>query len=357
MERTVFLDNIRYNAGVIKQKSGVALCAVVKCNAYGHGVSRVCKALNGMVECFAVSSILEAKAIRAVDSDTPILNLGTFKHSQISVLQNYNIIQSVHNIPDLIAISEFITKHNSDIIATNNNITIDIKINSGFNRLGLNIQECQKALNILENSPNVVLHGLYTHLCDYTSPRYSQIQLENFETSSKLFLKYSPLLHCVSSKGIEWGADFKCDMARCGLALYGIGHKDLKQAMHIHSHIVQTNLVPRGMRVGYNNYTMSRDSIIATITGGYGQGILRGVYDRVLVADTLCPIVGDICMDFFMIDVSQIARQKPNLELVGHEVIITDDKLNLESIAQNAKTIPYQLLVATNVKNNKIVYK
>ena len=277
MERTVFLDNIRYNAGVIKQISGVGLCAVVKCNAYGHGVSRVSKALMGAVECFAVSSVLEAKQIRSVDDVTSILNLGVFKHSQMPMLENYNIIQTVHNIPDLIAISEFVANNNSDIITSNNSkyltsnkkITIDIKINSGFNRLGLNLAECKKALDILENSPNVVLHGVYTHLCDYTSPRYSQIQLENFKNCSKLFLKYNPLLHCVSSKGIEWGADFKCDMTRVGLALYGIGHKDLKQAMHIHSHIVQTNYVPRGMRVGYNNYTMSRDSIIATVQGGY----------------------------------------------------------------------------------------
>jgi alanine racemase len=320
------------------------LCAVVKCDAYGHGIVRVVDTLKAVVGNFAVSSIDDAIKLRVLDRDINILNIGVIDNCQIALLCKYNIIQSVHNIDSLQAMVEYAQLHDSTI-------NINIKINSGFNRLGLDIQECKHALRIIKDNCNIHLYGVYSHFCQYIDTDFCDKQYKYFEDCSKVLQSLAPVKHCASSNGLGYSV-YHADMIRCGIALYGVGNQYLKQVMHISSKIVQLNYVLRGQRVGYNNTILSRDSWIATVEGGYGQGMLREIYKCVLVDDIVCPIVGNICMDFFMIDVTHLTCQS---SLVGHSAILTNNQLTWSDISKDC-TIPYQLMTASNTKDIDTVY-
>ncbi|MCL1944799.1 MAG: alanine racemase [Firmicutes bacterium] len=345
MVRTIYLDNIKSNAKAIKQKSKTKLCAVVKCNAYGHGIKQVAKSIKNIVDCFAISNLDEAKELKKIDIHNPIINIGTFVPQQLDNIIKLKIIQTIHNLDDLKYIYNYTNTNQS-------NINIDININSGFNRLGLNLEECKVAIKLLFNNQYIKLHGIYTHFCDYSDKKFCKMQYDYFRKCAIVFDVLQPILHCISSNGLNEYQHYNLDMVRCGIALYGF-NDGLMQAMQISSKIIQINFVTKGQRVGYNNHTVNNDCVIATVQGGYGQGLLRGFYKHVIVNNNICPIIGDVCMDFFMIDVTAIVNPKI---LIGNKVIISNQNLSLEKIAKNAGTIPYQLLTATNIKGIKTIY-
>jgi alanine racemase len=331
------LDNLLYNAKHLKSMTKAMFCAVVKDDAYGHGIV-VSKILEPVADCFAVVNIFEAIELRNHIKKHPIQILGRCDFDSTQLLVKNNFIQSVHCLQDLIALND---------IAKSNNIVleIDIEINSGFNRLGVSPQDCSQVARQLTTCTNLKLRGVFTHFCDYLDLNFTQTQFDIFVKSAKNFAQFNPILHCINSYGMEL-SQYHLDMVRCGIGLFGFGNSKLKQVISVQSKIVALNFVTRGSHISYGSTILDRDCWVATVKGGYGQGLIRGFYKHAKVEGTLCPIVGVITMDYFMLDVTSLVGQDKKIDLLDKVVTISDDSLRFDDIAKQAGTIPWQLLVA-----------
>lgn len=397
MKVEIDIDRIIHNAKVLQSHTKANFCAVVKDNAYGHGLN-ICEQLQHIVDCFAVVNVQEAVELRQYVQDKDIINLGIFERENASLLFEYKIIPTINYLSDLIELDNIAKQ-------LNKKIGISIEVNSGFNRNGISPKDCGKFASILEQSTNIKLHGVFTHFCDYTDKSYTKFQHNIFVKCIKPFAKFNPIVHCVSSYGIGM-PEYHHDMVRCGIGLYGFGHKDLKQAMAITSKIIAVNHVPKGNHISYGTTKTTKDTMVATVKGGYGQGLIREVYKQAIVDNTLCNIIGNITMDYFMLDITELCDKHANDKyfntnntindtinsnknknkftnisniknavnnnqsqnnsqitlcnnilnanqnqeiannFVGKIVIISDDVLKLDQIATNANTIPWQLMTS-----------
>lgn len=328
------LSKIKDNYNLIKDKvNGAKMCPVIKDNAYGHGAVKLGKLYEELgASYFAVSNINEAIKLRDGGISTPILILGYTPIIDAIKLHDYNITQAVFSL-------DYAKKLNDKGIK----IKCHLKVETGMNRIGFtNKEEMLEACGL----DNLEFEGIFTHFSDYLDDEYSTYQFNNFINSIKYLNDNGvnfKIRHCANSGTIFKHPEYCLDMVRPGIILYGLGGFDgLKQVLTLKSIIIHIKDVKKGEAIGYDRtFIANKDMKIATIAIGYGDGYFR--YNKgkntISINGKQANIVGNVCMDMLMVDVSDIDCK------LYDEVIVYGD---LEKIAKNIDTISYELICAIN---------
>lgn len=368
------LDAVAYNIKNIRKKvkKETMIMGVVKADAYGHGAVEVSKVLlyNG-ADWLGVAMIDEAVQLRKNNIMVPILILGYTPEAEIEDVVRYDIIQTVFSYEMAKMVSNAAVKLGK--IAK-----IHIKVDTGMGRIGF-IPEENIGDEVLKISklPNVEINGIFTHFStsDEKDKTFTKLQYDRFKYAIDEIEKKEiniPVKHCANSAAIMDFDDLGFNMVRAGIILYGMYPSDevmkenlsLKPVMSIKTHISYVKKVGKNVPVSYGRtYYTDKESVIATVPVGYADGYIRKMQNggRVIVNGHYANIVGRVCMDQFMIDITDI----PNVSS-GDEVILmgSDGKLSItaEEIANVLDTINYEVVCMIGkrvpreyIKNNKII--
>lgn len=327
-------DNLIYNLKKCQSKFS-NLCVMVKANAYGHGMINVVNELKNQVNLFGVANTAEALQLRRRFKDINIFVAGKTKEFKNLIKNNISI--TIDEIGEL----EHICK-----ICKNSNkkAKIHIAVNTGMNRIGTkNIYEFKKLLTQINKNDNIILEGIFTHAFDADlKNNHFYEQMQKFYEFVKLIKDKSVLIHIGGSYVLKQKIPNFVNMVRIGYFIYGYGMRGLKPVMQIQSHVIKIIDCKKGEYVGYGNKSkLKQNTKIAVVSLGYADGLhrrLSNVY-TVTINSQKCPIVGNICMDMFMVDVTNINCK------VGYKVLVMDNACDL---AQAIQTSPYEMLTSFN---------
>ncbi len=351
------LDNLIFNYNNIKAFSnGKEIIAVVKANAYGHGDITISRELMQLgVRYFAVSNIWEAKRLRNADIKGDIL---IFSYTDLTDIKNdSNFIFTVGNV-------DYAKQLNELAWSLNRQIRVHIKIDSGMSRVGVSSKKELEEIMALEW---LKCEGAYTHFAVADSKNTDDIEFT--EKQQKRFLNIAGEsglhLHSQNSGGITLYSDFIGDFIRPGIILYGQKPSSnielpikIKPVLKLKSIISQIKIYNGGEFVSYGRkYEIKKKSKIAVIPVGYADGYPRFLTNKgvVLINGQTAPVVGTICMDLMMVNISHIDNAK-----VGDEVSLYSDesiKTSLDTIADEIGTISYELLCDIGMRVPRVFYK
>lgn len=347
----VYPKNIILNIQKFKTCCSAKICAIVKADAYGHGIEGVVPSIKRYVDFFGVADEREALKVRNLTAK-PILILNMVRKENLPELIKQHISLSVSSFAYLKQILEVSKKLNIKA-------KIHLKINSGMNRLGVaNLKTFKQMLEFIENHSQLFLEGIYTHFCDSTNVETTEKQYQTFYDYLKnVGDNCNPIVHASASNGVLLNKKYQFDMVRLGIAMYG--YCDLKSsfspAIKLTSTVVNVLNVKKGQSVGYcNGYIAKKNMKVACISLGYADGLLRTNSNngKVIINGQICHIIGNICMDLFMCDITNIKCK------VGDEAVILGKENGLEISAQemalNTNTIAYEVL--TNFKRDRMNY-
>lgn len=342
--------NIEHNLLQIKNYSNTRVCAVVKANAYGHGMVKTAAALSSYCDMFAVSRISEAKQLRKKIEDKPILILADFSCNNLKYIVENNIELSVCSLNQLEKLNTKLKK-----LSSQHKLKIHIKVNSGMNRLGINkLSELNYMIEIVKNNNCIKLCGIYTHMCYCDDLDYTERQFKEFMKFVDVCKKFDKdiIAHCAASDAICLNKKYHLDMVRPGIALYGgctkghlCGLKFLP-AMTVCSNVIFTGYVKKGEKVGYNcNYTANYDMQYAVIGTGYADGFKRinSNTSSVMINDKLYKIIGNVCMDLFIIEADENIKQNDTVILMSDCKI---EEISYRNVSQNCQTIIYEIFTS-----------
>lgn len=332
---------LKHNVQVIKQKAANSkVIAVVKANAYGHGIEFVSSALDHLVDCFGVARLSEALSLRSEGIIKPILLLeGFFSEKDLPVIAVNNIQTVIHNQEQLNELKK--TK-------LPNKIKVWLKIDTGMHRLGVELEQVEDFYQQLVNCPNVAEIGFVSHfsradelMCDYT-----ELQLERFlqVTQGKLGER-----SISASSGILFWPQAHLEWIRPGIIMYGISPNNtpaeiygLTPVMTLTSSLIAIRNHKKGEPVGYGGIWVSeKDTKIGVVAIGYGDGYPRDMPEGtpVYINGRKVPIVGRVSMDMLTVDLGTDSHDK-----VGDEVILWGKELPIEEIAAISGILSYELI-------------
>lgn len=335
-------DNLIENIKYLKNVCNAKICAMVKANAYGHGVKQVTEILKDYVEYFGVSNQSEAIEIRERNFDSKIIVFGACEDYLYCMKNNISF-----------ALFSYFDAKNIIKIAKKEKLLpkMHLCINSGMNRYGVkDIKEFVKIIKLLEKN-KIELEGIYTHFSSLTTDEnYTQKQKEIFEKVLSLLPQNWKTIKHVGGGGTIY-RNFNMDMYRTGLEIYGYGNDKLKRILKIESEIVDLQKVKKGEHIGYLcSYTAQRDMTVATIPLGYGDGIPRKLSNKlkVKINGKQATNVGNICMDAFMVDVTEIRCK------IGDKVVILE---NATELTKDLETTEYEVLTNfTKFRGERLIY-
>ncbi|MBX9742143.1 MAG: alanine racemase [Chthoniobacterales bacterium] len=336
---------LRHNARVAQQLAGKAtVIAVLKANAYGHGIREVARTLAPYVSHFAVASLKEALCLREVEQIRPIMLLSPALPVEYTTVARHGFIPTISSFEEaqLFSKTEFSKNH-----------PINFKINSGMGRLGVFYTEAAEVLGRIKKLP-LSIASISTHLpsadTDIASTR-QQLALFKKTLSSIRALVPQASVHVLNSAGLLRFADHAYDHVRTGLLLYGISpiaafQKLLKPAMTWKTVVALINKIPKGATVSYGStYKAPRDLTIAVLSVGYGDGYswhLSGKKAFVLIQGKKAPILGRVTMDQVIVDISHLPKVR-----IGTEVVLLGNQgketITATALAAKAETIPWHL--------------
>lgn len=351
--------NIKNIQSIITKRCKIM--AVIKANAYGLGDIQIAKYLSHIgIDTFAVATLDEGINLRNNGIKGDILILGYTHTEYFKYIVDYNLIQTIVD-------ADYAKKLN----AFNEKIMVHVKIDTGMHRLGIDFQDID-AIKELFKFKNLDIKGIYSHLC--VSDSLADIDM-NFTTHQiKCFYKVKEFLnkngyhnikiHLQSSYGILNYPEIKCDYVRPGIILYGIQSSmnikiknflNLKPVLALKARIASIHDINAGESVGYErNFRAINKRTIATVSIGYADGIPRSLTgQKTIVKENFAKIVGNICMDQLMIDITNIKDVKPGdiVTFIGQEKGYT---ISAEEIAYHSNTITNEFLSRLGTRLEKV---
>lgn len=351
----VDLGAIRHNIKEVRKniKAGTKIMAVVKADAYGHGAIPVVDALADLVDAYGVAVAEEALELREHGIDKTILILGYTPESSYEQVVRNHISQTVYTF-------EMAEKLNETAASLGERAPVHIKLDTGMGRIGFfpTEENVRVALDI-SRMPNLILEGIFTHFA-----RADETDILPAEEPFRAYLDFVgkleeagvkvPLKHVSNSAAIIGFPDANLDMVRCGIATYGLypsGAVDkrilsLRPAMQWKTVVSYVKEIPAGMSISYGGtFTADRKMRVATIPVGYADGMKRDLSNkgRVLVRGKPARILGRICMDQFMVDVTEIpgVREGDEVTIFGRD---GEAFLPVEEIAESAHSFHYEFV-------------
>ena len=363
------LDAICQNISEIKKIVGpdTKIMPVIKADGYGHGAVPVAKALNKIgVDGFAVAIIEEGIALRKQGITKPILILGYTSEYQYASLIQHEIEQTVFSYEMAEAISKF-------AVTMKKEARIHIKVDTGMNRIGFKpTEESVGQVQRIQKLPNIKIQGIFTHFAcadeeDKTSARYQKELFDQFVSKIEEKGIEIPVKHVSNSAAIMDLRECRMDMVRSGIITYGLYPSeevdksaiDLKPALSLISHVIHVKEVGPGEGVSYGStFVTDRKTRIATIPVGYADGYPRALSSRgrVIIRGQYAPIIGRICMDQFMVDVTDIegVSVMDRVTLVGTE---GDKNISVEEAADLAGSFNYEFVCGIGKRVPRVYFQ
>ena len=352
----ISLEAIGHNIREVKKRlpEGVKLLGVVKANAYGHGAVPVASYLENQVDYFATATIEEAVELRENGISAPILILGYVSPSQYGDLVEYDITQTIDSYAQALALEKEAARQNRKAKA-------HLAVDTGMTRIGFQVTEhdADEAAKIAD-LPHIELEGMFTHFscADQEDKTYCSMQMEKYDKMTALLAERGvtiPLRHICNSAGIMEFDDHRFEMVRSGIITYGIcpseevkkERLDLIPALSWKSHVIHVKEVSPGIGVSYGATYVTEKPMtrIATVSAGYADGYPRALSNQgcVLIHGKKAPIIGRICMDQMMVDVTDIpdVQVEDVVTLVGTD---GDETITIEEIANPAARFDYEML-------------
>ena len=346
--------NIRELRRITNPKARIM--AVVKANAYGHGMIEVARqSLENGAEALGIANIEEGIQLRKAGIDAPVLIFGYTSPVHAKKLIEFDITQTVYSYETSRALSEALAAYGKKI-------KVHIKVDTGMGRLGLLRGIKNNSLSEAESIsrlPMLELEGIYTHFAtaDKSDRSYAGKQFEifmDFLNQLRIAGLEIPVTHAANSAAIINMPETHLDMVRAGISIYGLYTSEevdrsiikLKPAMELKTKIIHLKKVPAGFKVSYGTtYETEKPTTIATVSIGYADGLNRLLSSkgRMLVCGHSAPIVGRVCMDMTMLDVGEIP------EIVMEEEAVVFGKqgnasISVDEIASTINTINYEVV-------------
>lgn len=349
------LDAVAHNVQAAKAnlKPTTKLCAVVKADAYGHGAVRVAQeAVRNGADFLAVALLQEAVKLRDAGIDTPILILGAMLPEVAELVVRYDISQAVFDEERLYAL-------NAAALKLHTKAKIHIKIDTGMHRIGLHVKEAGSFAKLAASLPGITIEGVFSHFAtaDADDKEYAAYQFARFQEALQLIEAEGvqiPLRHIANSAALTELQEYQLDMVRQGITLYGLHpahmidcYKDFEPVMTVKTKVAFVKELPAGETIGYGRtYTLTRKSVIATVPLGYADGISRRLSNKgyMLINGEKAPIIGRVCMDQTMLDVTDI----PGVKLGDEVTVFGGRELPMELVAEWADTICYEIVCAVS---------
>lgn len=343
--------NLRYNyLNIRKTVKGARVMAVIKADAYGHGMVECANALNKAdvrPEYFGVALAEEGIELRKSGISQPILVFSPFLRSDAEQYFKYELMATIFSTEHLKLISEYTHRKK---------LKVHVKIDTGMGRLGVKYSEAAEFVKKAVSEKNIVTDGIYTHFAtsDEADKSFAELQLSRFRSVVDRLRKEKinfGLAHAANSGAILDMPDSYFDMVRPGISLYGYYPSEetsesikLKPVMSLISFISNVKEIEKGESVSYGRkYIAAKNTRIASIPAGYADGILRGLTNRIhgIVKGKLIPQVGQICMDRIMFDLNgNKIRTGDRVVLLGREGKVKIDAWDWSRILN---TIPYEI--------------
>ena len=352
----ISLEAIGHNIREVKKRlpEGVKLLGVVKANAYGHGAVPVASYLENQVDYFATATIEEAIELRENGISAPILILGYVSPSQYGDLVEYDITQTIDSYAQALALEKEAARQNRKAKA-------HLAVDTGMTRIGFQVTEHDADVAAkIADLPHIELEGMFTHFscADQEDKTYCSMQMEKYDKMTALLAERGvtiPLRHICNSAGIMEFDDHRFEMVRSGIITYGIypseevkkERLDLIPALSWKSHVIHVKEVGPGIGVSYGATYVTEKPMtrIATVSAGYADGYPRALSNQgcVLIHGKKAPIIGRICMDQMMVDVTDIpdVQVEDVVTLVGTD---GDETITIEEIANPAARFDYEML-------------
>jgi alanine racemase len=345
----VDFTKLKANLGLVRRVSKTkGIIAVVKANAYGHGMVPIARALVSYgVEHLAVQTPEEGITLRSAGITAPILIFG-YTHSDYAAdIIHHRLTPTIFDYQLAVSLNDL----------THNPYPVHIKIDTGMAWAGISAKESPSFIKSIDRLDNINIAGLFTHFaCADSDPDYTHMQGELFiktVAEIKKTFDLSPLLHACNSAGVMNFPEYHFDYVRPGLMLYGVQpggrfDKEVTPVLSWTSLICNMRVLHPGECVGYGRtFKSDRTMIVGTVPVGYADGLNWRIKNGgfVLIDGKKVPILGRICMDQFMVDLTDVS----STELGSKVTLIGQDKterIRAETIAEIAGTIPYEVLTS-----------
>ena len=346
------LDIIQQNFQAVCEKVGVPVMAIVKADAYGHGAVQVARLLEGKCAFFGVSSMLEALELRQAGLHTPILILGQTPVKAFPLAIREGIRPAIFHYEAAVALSEAAQEAGMEA-------PFHFAVDTGMSRIGFQAtRESADLCAKIASLPGLKAEGLFSHFAtaDCADLTRSRIQEEKFLAFDAMLKQRGvevPIRHLDNSAGLM-NFSTHYEMVRSGIVTYGLypSHEvdpallALEPALSWHSRVTHINLLPPGREISYGGtYVTTKPTRVATIPVGYADGYRRSLSGKfyVLIRGKRAPILGRICMDQMMVDVTDIPDCALNdkVVLVGRD---GDEVITMEAIAEAADSFTYEFV-------------
>ena len=342
------LDRIKHNIESIKAKIGDAnLLGVIKADAYGHGVIEIAKEIEQDCAFFGVAVIEEAVELRKAGFSTPILVLGRVEPYYSDLLVKYDIRPAIFSLEDAKSLSDEAVKQGKTAL-------YHFAVDTGMSRIGFQVTEKDadicKEIALL---PNIEAEGIFTHFATADEKDLTKTlqQKERFGKFVDMLSKRGinpEIKHANNSAGLM-NFDEHYDLVRAGIVIYGMypgedvdkSKLDVLPAMKWVAEISHVKTLEAGREISYGGtYITEKETVVATVPVGYADGYPRSLSNigKVMVNGKEAPIIGRVCMDQFMIDVTDIPDVK-----VGDEATLVGDGLSMEEVSNAAHSFNYEL--------------
>ncbi len=354
------LNALTHNFNFYKRlvKPETKMMVMVKAFAYGGGAAEIANHLQTIgADYLAVAFSDEGVSLRKQGIQLPILVLNPVEES-FDLLQEYQLEPVVFSAEFFKKLGRYAQNHHVQL-------AIHLDLDTGMHRLGFEKGHLAELKSLIPAFPELKIASFYTHLVgadEEEHEEFSRIQLREFmemKTEIEAVLDYKPLAHALNSAGIVRYPEFQLDMVRLGIGLYGVevtGKYDtaLKPVSTLKTSISQVKTLPAGATVGYSRKgQLPEGGKIATLAIGYADG-----YDRrfsqgkgyVLIHGKQAPVIGNVCMDMVMVDVSGIDAK------AGDEAVIYGEEISLKGLASRIGTIPYELLTNISARVKRVYY-
>ncbi len=355
------LQNYADNLALIREQlsSDTKIMAIIKANAYGHGIEDIADAaVKSGAEYLGVVSLGELKRIRKAGISAPVLILNFIDHHSLDEVLDYDGTITIFS-HDLVPLAQKAAEQKGT------KLKVHLKVDTGLHRAGCEPSDVLALASAIAQSSHLELEGMFTHLAESESPdaSFTQQQLDVFKTCVETLKEADinpPLLHCCNSAAVFAFPDAHYNMVRPGLATYGLNpfpkdhakynevQQNLKPILTLKTSVVFTRDLNVGESVGYNRrWRAERPSKVALLPVGYGDGWRRTPKNagKVLVRGQFAPIIGSVAMDQIIIDITDIADVA-----VGDEVVLLGTQgvniLSADDIAQAYETINYEVVTA-----------
>lgn len=351
VDLSALVHNLNYFKS--KLKPSTRLMVMVKALAYGSGSIEVANLLQyHKVDYLGVAYADEGVELRKNNIRTPIMVMNPTEEG-FHAMYNFNLEPELYSFSILRAFISFLNGRSWNV---------HIKIDTGMNRLGFEEFEVPELIQLLTEHPNIHITSIFTHLSgsdEAALDSFSRQQIKSFTTAAEQIsqaIGYSPILHALNTPGILRFPEFQFNMVRLGIGLYGVDpttdRHTLKPVNALKTLISQIRTVKAGETVGYGRKGKAiQDMQVGTIAIGYADGYNRAFSQgvgEVLVNGKKAPVIGNVCMDMTMIDLSGIEAKE------GDEVIIFGAGLPVDELAGKINTIPYEILTNTSERVKRV---